>query len=728
MSYEKRDFEIVDYQMYRLQGTQERYRGPKPQNLTKGGYFVCLGGAQTLGRFCEKPYPTLLQNQLNIPVLNLGQGGAIPDWFSQRKEILEYINNAKFAIIQVMSARTVSNSLFKSKLSGPQVIKRDTGISITADEAYQQLIQAKDWDKLREIAQETRQNWVDSYKHLLAEIKVPKILLWISKREPQYQENYEQLEHEWQLFKAFPQMINLEMINQIKIYCDEYVECISKKGLPQLLVSRFTGKLVINTNGKDAEKTYNNYYPSPEMHLDVANALKPVCQAYLDNTKDLKNDVEYCIKQAEYFQQKDELEKAFFFYLRALDLNPRIQSKLLAPFFDLGRALAKKSNWDKATSCYQKVIQINPDFHEAYLYLGDIYKSQDNLDEAINYYIKATQIKPNYYLSYVRIKRLIKKTNLSQNQLEKINQLALATIKKYPSNKQVQSILPYSLILLNNIPEAIQKCQEITRHNNLTLKPEFVNNYWSQGKPHGPDFIIVGFMKCGTTSLYDYILQHPRILPASQKEIMFFNDDKLFQLGTDWYLSNFPPIPDKNDYVTGEASTMYVHSSLVAQRLKDFFPETKIIVILRNPVARAISHYFFNAKQGVIKNKTIEKVIDLELNKIAKVTDFSKYLDGKNGIISAGLYVYFLKTWMSIFPKKQFLILETENLAKAPEFLMEKVFKFLGLSNYEISKSPKKNSGSYRGISDELICKISDFYRPHNQLLEEYIGTKFNWE
>ena len=235
-------------------------------------------------------------------------------------------------------------------------------------------------------------------------------------------------------------------------------------------------------------------------------------------------------------------------------------------------------------------------------------------------------------------------------------------------------------------------------------------------------------MKCGTTSLYDYILQHPQILPASQKEIMFFNDEKLFQLGKDWYLSNFPPIADELNYLTGEASTMYVHSSLVAQRVKDFFPKTKIIVILRDPVARAISHYFFNVKQGVVSNKTIEQIISVEFNKINKMTDLSTELNGINGVVLAGLYIYFLKQWMSIFPKEQFLILQTEDLATAPVSLMEKVFKFLELPNYEISQSPKKNSGSYRQISDEILGKLSDFYRPHNQMLEEYIGTKFDWQ
>lgn len=727
MGYAKRDFEIVDYQMYRLKGTQERFRGPKPQTLEKGRYFVCLGAAQTLGRFCEKPYPILLQEQFNIPVLNLSEGGAIPDWFLQRRELIDYINNAKFAIIQVMSARTVSNSLFESRLTGLKVIKRDSGVSVSADAAYTELIQMKDWDKLRKIVAETRQNWVDSYKHLLEEIKIPKTLLWFSTRKPQCQENYEELEHEWQLFKAFPQLVNLDMINQIKSHCEEYVECISSRGLPQLLVSRFTGKPVINTNFQGVEKTHNNYYPSPEMHIDAASALQPVCKHYLEQTIKLGNEAEYYIKQAQHVKQQNQLEKALSLYQKAINLSPEIKSELLQAYFDLGKALAKEAKWDQAVNCYQKIIEVNPDFYEAYLYLGDSYRYKDNIDEAINCYIKAIQIKPNHSSPYERIKRLIKNFSLSRKQLEQINQIASEIIQIKPNNKQVKTILPYSFILLGEVSEAIKCCQKITYHNNLALKPDFVKNYWCNSKSSGPDFMIIGFMKCGTTSLYDYMLQHPQILPASQKEIMFFNDEKLFNLGTDWYLSNFPPIPDEINYLTGEASTLYVHYSLIAQRLRDSFPKTKLIVILRNPVDQAISHYFFNFKQGAIKNKTIEEVLDSRLNKIAKMTDIGKEIDGNEGIIYAGLYVFFLEKWMSIFPKEQFLILRTEDLAANPINVMEQVFDFLELPNYQITQFPKKNSGSYQGISKEVICKLSEFYKPYNQMLENCIGMKLKW-
>jgi len=78
------------------------------------------------------------------------------------------------------------------------------------------------------------------------------------------------------------------MISEIKKYSDEYVKCVSKRGIPQPLISRFTGKPVIVKMFKGNEITQNTYYPSPEMHIDAANALETVCRKYLDEKRNKK--------------------------------------------------------------------------------------------------------------------------------------------------------------------------------------------------------------------------------------------------------------------------------------------------------------------------------------------------------------------------------------------------------------------------------------------------------
>src|SRR6266404_462258 len=97
-SYQKRDWEIVDYQVYCLNGTDVWLRGPKPATLAPREYAVCLGAAQTYGCFCERPYPAILEERLGLPMLNLGFGGAGPLFFLREKGLLDWVNRARFVV------------------------------------------------------------------------------------------------------------------------------------------------------------------------------------------------------------------------------------------------------------------------------------------------------------------------------------------------------------------------------------------------------------------------------------------------------------------------------------------------------------------------------------------------------------------------------------------------------------------------------------------------------
>ncbi|MCU0535450.1 MAG: DUF6473 family protein [Hydrococcus sp. Prado102] len=284
MQYQDRDWEVVDYQGYILPNTGGKdFRGPQPKTLDKGEYFVCLGAAQTFGCFCENPYPILLQEKLNFPVLNLGVAGAGPWFFLQNPSLIEYINNAKFAIVQVMSGRSESNSLFDS--GGREYLTRlSDGVKLGADLAYKELLEQYDRNYVETIIAETRQNWVNHFQQLLQNIKVPKILFWFSVREPFYQEKYTNFTT---LLGRFPHLVNSKMIGEIKKYSDRYVECISSRGMPQLLISRFTNKpAIIDPKREDLRQLYGNsklfnrYYPSPEMHIDATNLLEKTCKKF----------------------------------------------------------------------------------------------------------------------------------------------------------------------------------------------------------------------------------------------------------------------------------------------------------------------------------------------------------------------------------------------------------------------------------------------------------------
>ncbi len=285
IGYQRRDLEVVDYQLYPLKFPEKDRvfvaRGPQPKQLVKDHYFTCVGAAFTFGCYCEKPYGTLLQDKLGLPTLNLGFAGAGPYFFIKNQEFfIDLINQSRFAVILIMSGRSESNSVFDS--GGLEMLTRiSDGKKIGAEPAYRELLDSFDQSKVKKIICETRNNWVNNYCDLLKKITVPKILFWLSVRTPDYIESYENVRA---LFGEFPQLVNRDMIDKIRGDADEYVECISTRGMPQLLISRFTGKPVSVQARQDLgghTRQHNSYYASPEMHEDAANVLEAVCREFV---------------------------------------------------------------------------------------------------------------------------------------------------------------------------------------------------------------------------------------------------------------------------------------------------------------------------------------------------------------------------------------------------------------------------------------------------------------
>lgn len=303
--YQNLDKDIIDYKIYDFQGL--KLRGPK---LDNNKYIAFIGASQTFGRYCQEPYPNILGKRLNMGILNFGIGGKGPTYFLRNKTILEAVNKADLVIIQVLSGRSIGNSVFGSMDGGMHGIRLIDGKRMRSDYIFSELINGIDnrglsREFMENLVKEIRGNYVAATIELLEAIQPPKVLLWFSTRTPEYKEiygltPYQQFTKDFrQIFSAileklsngkigffrrykeahvdnllaeFPHLVNREMIEEIKPHCDCYVELVSNTGLPQVLRD-FQGKIV----GKD------NYYPSPEMHQQAVELLYPVCQSILKN-------------------------------------------------------------------------------------------------------------------------------------------------------------------------------------------------------------------------------------------------------------------------------------------------------------------------------------------------------------------------------------------------------------------------------------------------------------
>jgi hypothetical protein len=109
-----------------------------------------------------------------------------------------------------------------------------------------------------------------------------------------------------------------------------------------------------------------------------------------------------------------------------------------------------------------------------------------------------------------------------------------------------------------------------------------------------PDFLVIGAMRSGTSSLARYLRAHPSICLATQKEVHFF--DRNFDRGIEWYTRHFPC--SHAGHLTGEATQTYLFDQDALDRMASVVPDARIIIILRHPIDRAYSHYWLNRSRG----------------------------------------------------------------------------------------------------------------------------------
>jgi len=247
-----------------------------------------------------------------------------------------------------------------------------------------------------------------------------------------------------------------------------------------------------------------------------------------------------------------------------------------------------------------------------------------------------------------------------------------------------------------------------------------------------PTFINIGEAKCGTTSLYNYTIKHPNILPAFKKEVHFF--DLSFDKGINYYRSFFPTSLKNKECITGEKTPYYLIHPLVPKRIAETFPLVKLILLLRNPIDRAFSHYHQQFSRNyetmsfedAIKNE--ESRLEGEEEKMIDNSHYQSYSHRHHSYLKRGRYYQNIKKWLEYFPKNQFLILTTEELKVNPNETMNRVFDFLELSSYEIKEIPKVKVGTYtENMNKETRSKLEEYFKPHNEELYKFLNKDLGW-
>jgi len=249
----------------------------------------------------------------------------------------------------------------------------------------------------------------------------------------------------------------------------------------------------------------------------------------------------------------------------------------------------------------------------------------------------------------------------------------------------------------------------------------------------GPCFLIIGAAKCGTTSLYNYLVKHPHISPAIKKEVHFF--DINFSKGFEWYQTQLNCASKKDNLLIGEASACYLFHPLAPRRIAQSFPQVKLIILLRNPTQRAFSHYRHMVRRGIEK-LNFEQAINSESQRLngerEKMLANERYNSSnyrKHSYCTRGIYIDQIKHWMRYFPKEQFLIIKSEDLFAQPENILKQVHTFLGIPPCPLNNYPKHQyHPSPVPLDKEVRDQLTDFFRPYDKALEEFLDRKFDWD
>lgn len=249
-----------------------------------------------------------------------------------------------------------------------------------------------------------------------------------------------------------------------------------------------------------------------------------------------------------------------------------------------------------------------------------------------------------------------------------------------------------------------------------------------------PSFIIIGAKKCGTTSLFQYLVEHPHVRPPSKKEISFF--DINFAKGELWYRSFFPvylPNLKSKHLITGEATASYICHSQAPERIAQVLPQVKLIALLRNPIERAYSHYHHTKRIGR-EDLSFEDAIAQEESRIRQMESESlrqglSHSQAYNyTYLSSGFYAEQLRNWFHLFNRQQLLILKSEDFFKNPRIVYEQVINFLGLPQKSVKNFQKYNFNCYpEPLNPSTRSSLVEYFRPHNQSLYELLGVDFDW-
>ncbi len=205
-----------------------------------------------------------------------------------------------------------------------------------------------------------------------------------------------------------------------------------------------------------------------------------------------------------------------------------------------------------------------------------------------------------------------------------------------------------------------------------------------------PNFLVIGAMKGGTSSLTNYLREHPQVFMSKPKEIRFFGNEENWQRGLDWYEQHFADARDAT--AIGEASPNYTTYPIrggVPARIAGVIPNAKLIYLVRHPIERMQSQYIMMLREGMeslpIEQALLERPI----------------------YVYPSRYALQLEQYLDHFSREQLLVLSSDALRHHRKATMRQVFQFLGIdSNWSPPNLDKEYFGADTRVRRPFASRV----------------------
>lgn len=247
-----------------------------------------------------------------------------------------------------------------------------------------------------------------------------------------------------------------------------------------------------------------------------------------------------------------------------------------------------------------------------------------------------------------------------------------------------------------------------------------------------PGFLIVGAQRCGTTSLFKALIQHPAVKrPFGRKGIHYFDID--YDRGIGWYRSHFPLVLPGSPRLTGESSPYYMFHPLAPARIAADLPGVRLIVALRDPVERAYSAHAHAMARGY-ETEPFERAIELEASRLAGAEVRLRDSPGAQSpahrhqaYMTRGQYVDQLECLERVIGRERIHVVDSARFFAEPTAAFDQLTSYLGLPTCDSVHFGQHNARPRADMPASLRARLDEHFLPYDERLAAWLGFTPSW-